>query len=163
MPVPPVQALKPLPTQLKVQPLKSGPTWVVAGLSPAEAQLASLTAVPSERRQVTLRVSVAVAEQLLLSAPKFPTLQLKEHVLKSVKVSLKGACAPHEKVVGVQACEAAGCGPALLQLESATVVPSERRQETVCVSAPELTFTSQVAVRVCVRPVPQPVLGAQEV
>jgi hypothetical protein len=163
VPVPPVQALKPLPDQLKVQPLKSGPICELAGLSPAEAQLASLTVIPSERRHETLRVSVAVAEQLLFSAPKLPALQLKEHVLKSLKVSLNAASVPHEKLVGVQAFEAAGCVPALLQLVLATVVPSERRQETVCVSAPELTFTSQLAVRVCVKLAPQPVLGAQEV
>jgi hypothetical protein len=119
--------------------------------------------VPSDRRHETLRVSVEVAEQVLVDVLNAPTLQLKEQVLKSLKVCDSAPSVPQEKVLGVQDCEAAGCVPAPPQLELSTVVPSDRRQETVCVSEPEFTLTSQLAVRVCVKLVPQPVLGANEV
>jgi hypothetical protein len=131
VPVPPVQLPKPLPTQLKVQPLKSEATWLVSGLLPAVAQLSSLTVVPSERRQETLRVSVELAEQVLLEL-NAPTLQLKEQVLKSLKDSKSAPSVPQENPeAGVQDCKVAG--GALVQFASSTVVPSLRWQEMVWV------------------------------
>jgi hypothetical protein len=60
----------------------------------------------------------------------------------------------------VQLCVSAGA--ALVQLLLATVVPSLRVQVAVCDAVPEFTATTQVPVRVWVRPVPQPVAGAHE-
>jgi hypothetical protein len=45
-----------------------GTTWLVAGSAPALAHRLLLTVVPSDCWQVTLRVSVAVAEQVELGA-----------------------------------------------------------------------------------------------
>ena len=67
---------------------------------------------------------------------------------------------PHENVVGVQLCVSAGS--AVVQLLFATVVPSLRVQVAVCDAVPEFTATTQVPVRLWVKPVPQPVAGAHE-
>ncbi len=67
---------------------------------------------------------------------------------------------PHENVVGVQLCVSAGS--AVVQLLFATVVPSLRVQVAVWDAVPELTATTQVPVRLWVKPVPQPVAGAHE-
>jgi hypothetical protein len=67
---------------------------------------------------------------------------------------------PQEKLAGVQAEEATGAVP--VQFELSTVLPSERVQETARVSVPELAVTTHEPVRVWIRPVPQPVVGAQE-
>jgi hypothetical protein len=67
---------------------------------------------------------------------------------------------PQEKfTLGVHACEVAGALP--VQLLPATVVPSERTQETVCVWLEELASATHDPVRVCAV-VPQPVAGVQE-
>jgi hypothetical protein len=83
-------------------------------------------------------------------------------VLTSLKVCAIAPSVPQLKVVGVHDWLLAGFVPKLAQLTSLTVVPSERKQETVCASAPEFAFTTQEPVRVCGRFVPQPVLGVQE-
>jgi hypothetical protein len=81
----------------------------------------------------------------------------------SLKVWLSAPSVPHEADVGVQASEVAGSVPAPEHWLLSTVVPSERRQVTACVAVPEFAVCTQEPVRVWVRPVPQPVVGVQEV
>jgi hypothetical protein len=77
-----------------------------------------------------------------------------------LKVCESAPSVPQEKLSGVQAAEARGADP--VQFELSTVVPSERVQETARVSVPEFAVTTHEPVRVWVKPVPQPVVGAQE-
>jgi hypothetical protein len=51
--------------------------------------------------------------------------------------------------------------PLPAQLPTAEGVPSDRIQATDCVCVPLLVLAEQVPVRVCGRPVPQPVEGVQ--
>lgn len=109
-----------------------------------------------------MRVCVASFEQVLLEALQALGTQVKVQVLKSVKDSESGASVPQENpAVGVQACELAGCVP--VQFEASTVVPSLRWQEKVCDCVPVPLSATQVPERVCVKFVPQPVVGAQAV
>jgi hypothetical protein len=82
----------------------------------------------------------------------------------SLKVSVIGPSAPHEKlpsVVGVQLSVVAGAVP--VQWLPSTTVPSARTQETIWVAVPEFAVAIHVPERDWVRFVPQPVVGAQEV
>lgn len=76
MPTPPVQSPYAEADQLKVQPVRFDTVWLVAGSAPAPEQKELSTVVPSDCVQVTLRVSMAVVEQLLESALQEPVLQL---------------------------------------------------------------------------------------
>ncbi len=115
--------------------------------------------VPSDWVHETLRVWVALEEQVFEEADQLPAAQVYEQVEVSLNVWFKDPSVPHEKLVGVQASEVAGSGA--VQLELSTVVPSERVQLTTWVAVPEFTFATQVPVRDCARPVPQPVEGVQ--
>ena len=76
MPVPPVQVAKPEACQLKEQPVKDETDCEVAGSDPAPAHRLLSTVLPSDCRQVTLRVSVAVVEQVDDGADHEPADQL---------------------------------------------------------------------------------------
>ncbi len=132
----------------------------MAGAAPEPAHRESATAVPSDCRQETLRVSVSVALQVLLSWPQVPAFHEYVQVLVLEKVPVVAPSVPHEAVVGVQFWVVAGAVPA--QNVFATVVPSLRTQVTGRVSLPESAFTTQVPVRDWGRLVPQPALGVHE-
>jgi hypothetical protein len=107
-----------------------------------------------------VRVCVAALEQVLEELQALGT-QVKVQLLKSVKDSESTASLPQEKPeVGVHACELAGCVP---QFTASTGAPSLRWQEKVCDCVPDPVSATQVPARVCVKPAPQPVVGAQEV
>jgi hypothetical protein len=74
VPVPPEQVPKPLCVQTKVQVLKSATVWLVTGSVPLQKLLA--TVAPSLRVQVTVRVWVAVASQVLEEADQLPGIQV---------------------------------------------------------------------------------------
>jgi hypothetical protein len=114
--VPPVQTPKPLCVQEKEQLLKSASVWIVAGSVESAVQFELSTVVPSERVQETLRVCVAVLEQVFEEALHAPVVQLKVQPLKSATV-----------------CEVAGSVP--VQKLLATVTLSLRTQVTLRVCA----------------------------
>jgi hypothetical protein len=74
-PVPVEQEPKPLAVQEKVQPLKSLTVCIVAGAVPALAQKLASTVEPSDCKQLTVRVCVAMLEQVSLEGPKAPAFQ----------------------------------------------------------------------------------------
>jgi hypothetical protein len=79
----------------------------------------------------------------------------------SLKVCERAASVPQENPkVAVQLSLVAGSEP--VQLELSTVTPSPRTQVTLWVAVPPFAFAAQVPERVWVKPVPQPVVGAQE-
>jgi hypothetical protein len=81
--------------------------------------------LPSDCVQVTFRVSVAAAEQVLESALQVPVVQVYVQLLIRSVDCVKDASVPQLKlVVGVQASEVAGAEP--VQLLLSTVEPSER-------------------------------------
>jgi hypothetical protein len=68
-------------------------------------------------------------------------------VLVSLKVWVSAPSVPQESpVVGVQLSLSAGS--VVVQLVSATVLPSERKQVTLLVAVPELAVPTHVPVRV---------------
>jgi hypothetical protein len=73
-PVPPEQAPKPEADQLKAQPVNTETVCVVAGAVPVHSEAS--TAVPSERVQVLVRVSVALVEQVEEGADQADDVQL---------------------------------------------------------------------------------------
>ena len=111
--------------------------------------------------QETARVWVAVAEQVFEEADQLPAVQAYVQVEVSLKVCVSAPSVPQVKGAGVQLCVSAGA--AVVQLLLETVVPSLRVQVAVCDAVPEFAATTQVPVRVWVKPVPQPVAGAHEV
>jgi hypothetical protein len=99
----------------------------VAGFAPKAAQPLSEIVVPSDCKQVTLRVSVALVEQLDDGALQSPIDQLIVQALKSLKSSESAASLPQEApLVAVQLWLVSGAVP--VQEVFATVAPSERRQ-----------------------------------
>jgi hypothetical protein len=161
VPVPPEQDPKPEPTQAKVQEENVGTTCEVAGAVPV--QLLASTVVPSERTQLLVRVSVAVAEQVELGAPQALDSQEKEQVLKSLKDCASAPSVPHENPeVGVHEALVAGSVPAPEHKLASTVWPSDCKQAMVRVWVEDRESAVQVPVRVCVKLAPQPVVGAQE-
>ncbi len=78
--MPPEQVPKPDAVQLKVQPEREETVCVVAGAAVVQSA-GSVAAVPSERMQVLVRVSVAVVEQVEDGALQALELQLNEQAL----------------------------------------------------------------------------------
>jgi hypothetical protein len=97
---------------------------------------------------------------VLEEADQAPIVHAYVQVEVSLNNSLNALSVPQENPeLGVQAALDAGALPE--QKELATVLESLRTQVTLRVSVEELGSTTQVPVRVWVRPVPQPVLGTQ--
>ena len=116
--------------------------------------------MPSLWVQETLRVWVAVLEQVLLEADQLPAVHTYVQVLVSLKVWLKAPSVPQlNPEVGVQAALAAGALPA--QNVPATVAESLRTQLTLRVWLAEFKLATQAPLRLCGRFVPQPVVGLQ--
>jgi hypothetical protein len=147
VPVPPEQEPKPEPTQAKVQELNVGTTCVVAGA--ASVQLLASTVVPSERTQLLMRVSVALAEHVELGALQALDCQEKEQALKSLKDSESAPSVPHENPeVGVHEALVVGSVPAPEQKLASTVWPSDCKQTMVRVWVEDSESAVQVPVRV---------------
>jgi hypothetical protein len=79
--VPPLQVPKLEGVQVKVQVLKFAIVWVATGALDAPAHRESATVWPSDWVQVTMRVCTSEDEQVLVSLPQAPVVQLYDHPL----------------------------------------------------------------------------------